>query len=215
MRCSDAREFFSAKVDGEISWRDRANLDHHLGSCSACRTAWTGFQRTVGFLQTLPETTTEASFVGQVFDRVRDYEARGVAALEPNVGADVAPLRIWAAAREWIGRSVLRPMPALALGALVIGVLVGSWVNRLSTGSSSGPEVATVATSPDSKGTLRDGVKLDPVISERPFADLADEVEARDLRPTTSRVGLDSPNWGGPGLQQQVRFENDGPRIIF
>ena len=220
MKCSEARELFSAKVDDELP-RDRlSRLDTHLANCPDCRPAWVRFRSTVSLLQVLPEESTQPAFVGQVLDRIRGYEAEGRRSLDPMDAALRDSRWSWMAqARGWLGQWVIRPVPAMALGSLVVGVALGSWVNHV---SSNGVD-ATAGTSPvagviDGIDVAASGSRSDSALPVWPFADLADEIRARDVETPSIGAQFYSPNWGAGSDwagQQQVRFENDGARIIF
>lgn len=45
MRCEQAMEWMSAKLDGELDPRQDAALSRHLQTCDACRQCWAAYQR--------------------------------------------------------------------------------------------------------------------------------------------------------------------------
>lgn len=214
MNCSEARELFCSRMDEELPLDRLSTMDSHLAACHGCRTAWVKYRTTVGLLHCLPEETTQPAFVGQVLDRIRAHEAEGNRALAPFDSAGSASRPSWLESlRDWMGQWVLRPVPAMALGSLVIGVALGSWANHLSPAGTAGT-MAEVAPAPSLETVPTPA--LAPSLGDRPFQDLADEIEAKpsDVRPQ-EQVPFYSPNWGG--LETQVRYsdDGDGPRIIF
>lgn len=220
MKCSEARELFSAKVDNEIAPARLSRLDTHLANCPECQPHWVQFQSTVSLLRGLPNESTQPAFVGQVLDRIRGYEAEARRVPAPMDRAARFSRWDWMEeARDWMGKWVLRPVPAMALGSLVVGVALGSWVNHVSPSGTSTPAAPSTAGLADDVAAPRPGIRLDPVVSARPFADLADEIRAQNAEtPSTGAAQFYSPNWGGGSDwvgQQQVRYENDGARIIF
>jgi putative zinc finger protein len=66
--CAEARDLFSAVVDGELPAPERAQVDTHLAGCPECRRELERFSRTVSMVRALPEERAPAGFV----DRVRD-----------------------------------------------------------------------------------------------------------------------------------------------
>lgn len=211
MNCSEVRELFSARADNELPKDLHSRLDAHLIRCSTCQREWLRFRSVISALRGLPEEQSSPAFVGQVLDRVRAYEAEGARSLAPLDRSGSRPGSAWIATlREWFGGGLMRPAAALAVGCLAVGVAAGSWVNHLAKqdDAASGPTVAIAQEEPSIQIS---GASLEP----SPFEDLTDEIRTRDAEAPGARPDLYSPNWGGAGLQQQVRFENDAPRIIF
>ncbi|MEZ4649133.1 MAG: zf-HC2 domain-containing protein [Candidatus Eisenbacteria bacterium] len=216
MKCSEARELFCARMDEELPLDRLSTMDSHLAACHGCRSAWVKYRTTVGLLHRLPEETTQPAFVGQVLDRIRAHEAEGNRVLAPLDSAGASARPNWLESlRDWMGQWVLRPVPAMAFGSLVIGVALGSWANHLSTSGGTMESMADVAPAPAVEAVP--ATMLQPSLGDRPFQDLADEIATKALDPRQeSQAPFYSPNWGG-GLQTQVRYsdDSDGPRIIF
>ncbi|MBK8231478.1 MAG: zf-HC2 domain-containing protein [Candidatus Eisenbacteria bacterium] len=125
MNCREAQKLFSARIDGELSALEWANLDAHLETCPPCAEGAKSMASTVLMLRTLPPTRPDPMFVGRVLDKVRGYEA------ELAQGARVAPRSEPAAVlsriRRWWAETgaALLPAPIPLGAALVAGGLAG------------------------------------------------------------------------------------------
>jgi hypothetical protein len=225
MNCSEARSLFSARVDFELTGPKSLEHDRHLGNCSQCDHEWRSFQLTVRMVRTLPAENASASFVGQVLDKVRAYEAQPVPSyLDPAdrpTQSDPSPARApqWKARLREIFAPLRSPVPAFAAASLVLGIVVGvvamDWRSQ-SAGEARTAQIERIDPTPDlsTRGVAGDH-------SVNPFADLADEI---DRLPSVERRALvdpyemlpPAPVWSGePGLQQQVRAGDARPRITF
>jgi len=77
MSCKRARGLFSARIDDELSPTEAESLERHFRDCGhGCREQWAVFEATVRMLHALPPMEPDPSFVGQVLDRVRAWEAQ-------------------------------------------------------------------------------------------------------------------------------------------
>lgn len=77
MSCKRARGLFSARIDDELTPVEAGSLEMHLRDCTeGCREQWNSFQVTVRMVHALPPVEPDPSFVGQVLDRVRAWEAQ-------------------------------------------------------------------------------------------------------------------------------------------
>jgi hypothetical protein len=224
MNCSQVRALFSARVDFELSGEQSREHDRHLTSCRSCDNSWQSFQTTVRIVRSLPAESPSSSFVGQVLDRVRAYEAQPVPTyLEPAdtpPGGFTVPKITWGdRLREWAG-ALRSPVPAFALGALVLGFLAGV----AATGWRSHPE-SPIAGTPQRSIPVSEpygSVAIGGDHSVNPFADLADEIRrlpepSAPVR-TSSTVDVVYPTtvlWSSDvGLPQQVSGDAR-PRITF
>ncbi|MBI3625180.1 MAG: zf-HC2 domain-containing protein [Candidatus Rokubacteria bacterium] len=68
MSCHEARELFSAKMDGFLTPAERSALDRHLQACADCSREWQRFSRTVGLLRAVPEARAPAGFGRRVLE---------------------------------------------------------------------------------------------------------------------------------------------------
>jgi len=218
MNCSDASSLFSARVDNELDSEIAFRLEDHLEQCSDCQRQWTSFYSTIRMVRGLPKEETHPAFVGQVLDRVRAYEAEGDPFLEPadRPLADVAPathkVTWFEVVREQL-QSWLQPAPALAVGSLALGVVIGVFAvpRGQSDGGASMAEGAAAPAPTTATRTMDSSFS-----SELPFADIADEIQVAEPMETWNAPGTwNEPTVGSNGLQQQVRLGNDAPRITF
>ncbi|MBI2152306.1 MAG: zf-HC2 domain-containing protein [Candidatus Rokubacteria bacterium] len=68
MTCHDARDLFSARVDGLLTAEQRVALEGHLQSCADCAREWDRFSRTVSLLHSVPEARAPAGFAARVLE---------------------------------------------------------------------------------------------------------------------------------------------------
>lgn len=134
MNCREAQKLFSARIDGELSALEWANLDAHLEICPPCAEGAKSMASTVLMLRTLPPTRPDPMFVGRVLDKVRGYEAeqeerRGV---RGTPGRRPEPATLQVRVRRWWAEAGSRFFPApVPLGAaLAVGVLAGFFFTR-------------------------------------------------------------------------------------
>ncbi|HYS18489.1 MAG TPA: zf-HC2 domain-containing protein [Candidatus Binatia bacterium] len=71
MTCHDAREAFSALVDGALGADERAALDGHLATCAECRRELQRFRDTVALLRGAAPVRAPAGFVDRVLEAAR------------------------------------------------------------------------------------------------------------------------------------------------
>lgn len=214
MNCSDATSLFSARVDNELESQIAFRLEDHLEQCSDCQREWTRFYSTIRIIRGLPKEETHPAFVGQVLDRVRAYEAEGDPFLEPadrphaDLTPDVSKVTWLEVIREQL-QSWIQPAPALAVGSLALGVVIGIFAipyGQSDVGGSMAEGTSGRASAPTNQA-------IDSSLSaELPFADLASEIEVEVSGGTErKRTPL---NEGSSVSPQQVRFDN-GLRITF
>ncbi len=71
MTCHDARELFSARVDGALTDEERRGLDAHLAGCPECRRELARFEATVALLHAAPTARAPVGFVDRVLEAAR------------------------------------------------------------------------------------------------------------------------------------------------
>jgi hypothetical protein len=71
MTCHDARELFSARVDGGLTDDERRGLEAHLAGCPECRRELARFEATVALLHAAPPVRAPAGFVDRVLAAAR------------------------------------------------------------------------------------------------------------------------------------------------
>jgi len=71
MTCHDAREAFSALVDGALGADERAALDGHLATCAECRRELQRFRDTVALLRGAAPVRAPAGFVDRILEAAR------------------------------------------------------------------------------------------------------------------------------------------------
>jgi Putative zinc-finger len=69
--CHDARELFSAEVDGALGADEAAGFRAHLGGCPECRRELARFGATVALLQAVEPVRAPAGFVDRVLETAR------------------------------------------------------------------------------------------------------------------------------------------------
>jgi Putative zinc-finger len=71
MTCHDARELFSARVDGALTDEERRGLDAHLAGCPECRRELARLEATVALLHAAPPARAPVGFVDRVLAAAR------------------------------------------------------------------------------------------------------------------------------------------------
>ena len=71
MTCHDAREWFSALVDGTLGADEAGALDGHLSTCAECRRELQRFRDTVALLRRAAPVRAPAGFVQRVLEAAR------------------------------------------------------------------------------------------------------------------------------------------------
>jgi hypothetical protein len=69
--CHDARELFSAEIDGALDAGEAAGLQAHLGGCSECRRELARFRATIAVLHSVEPVRAPAGFVDRVLEAAR------------------------------------------------------------------------------------------------------------------------------------------------
>lgn len=156
MRCRGYRAMISREIDGELSGREQARLEKHLGGCDECRALSRDLERIVDGAARLE--TPEPS--PRVWDGIRAGLGRAKAgrAFE-GAGAPRRPARAWAFA---FGGPVLRYAGAavLALAFVVAGLVIGRRLER--EGVPAGPEAReryTLAKLDEAEGYYQRAIK--------------------------------------------------------
>jgi anti-sigma factor RsiW len=230
MNCRQARTRFSTRVDGELDVQESGALQQHLVACPECAARWASFEATVRMVRSLPKVEPDPSFVGQVLDRVRAYEA-GCHVPEPMSTRWDLSARL----REVLETGLVARFlyPARLAGAVAFGLLAGfvlvhqGWMPLW---SASGPMVALSSTADPSarfSGGQRSAALPGDVSRERPFADLAADLSNSSTgsgADTTDQVPAEGqqllpPQFmepqGGPGQQVMLGAASGRPQITF
>jgi len=74
MRCEQASEMMSARLDGRLDSTEVAVLEDHLAGCSACQAEWYGLQALDGLLTSTPMVRAPARLRAQVMARLSRRE---------------------------------------------------------------------------------------------------------------------------------------------
>jgi hypothetical protein len=69
--CHDARELFSAEIDGALDAGEAASLQAHLGGCPECRRELARFRATIAVLHSVEPVRAPAGFVDRVLEAAR------------------------------------------------------------------------------------------------------------------------------------------------
>jgi hypothetical protein len=181
MYCRQARTLFSGRLDMELDDKQARELQQHLEVCTDCSARWVSFEMTVRLVRSLPQVEPDASFVGQVFDRVRGYEA-GQRVLYP-VGARRNPIGALVGLWRGLGRSPFL-LPARLAGAMAFGLLLGFAVSEradlpgmiLAHSSIAPPAVEGMASTGGGAAAVNGATRPGTHATARPFADLAEEL---------------------------------------
>ena len=115
MKCSQARQLFSACLDQDLTFEQEADLREHMQSCSACAEEMESLGRVQGLLQGLPETDPGEGFFEAVQARIADAKAAPLP--EP------ARTSFWDALRGLIDGAYLKPAAGVAFG-IVLGLVI-------------------------------------------------------------------------------------------
>jgi len=75
VKCSQAQEWLSEKLDDSLDATRAAQLDGHLHDCAACRREWEGLRESWELLGTLPELEPSPLFRAQVWEKIRHDKA--------------------------------------------------------------------------------------------------------------------------------------------
>jgi hypothetical protein len=220
MNCRRARGLFSARIDEELTAAEARSLEIHLRDCQAgCSESWKEFEATVLLVHSLPPMEPDPSFVGQVLDRVRAWEAqeagRGVG--EPvsvswpvqGYGSRLGErLRNWFGVRGLIGLGdpietgsrffgLFGPRVLVSVrfaGAVALGLAGGFFLGHQTllpshVASLPGLTERTTVSAPAAPGGT--GLVRSTPSAVRPFGDLAGDIPAVRGGPDSVRVQPD------------------------
>ncbi len=119
MKCTQAKELFSASLDKDLTFEEQSLLDGHLGVCPECAAEMSKMTRLRDFMQQMPEMDPGADFFDRIKDRIDEAGNRNIPIMEPAAFSLMDSLRdIWQGA--W-----LRPAMGAAFG-LVLGILIST-----------------------------------------------------------------------------------------
>ena len=107
MKCSDVQKRLSAYMDGELVNEQRLGVETHLRECETCQRELQALKEAWELIGTLPEPELDFYFYKRL-------EARMVQGGEKRKSA-------------WIDRILI---PASAVAAVILGIVVGSIVGR-------------------------------------------------------------------------------------
>jgi len=85
LSCKDAHHWMTRDVDGELDAHDRARLDAHAASCTACREAWAAQDAIARLVRARPPADVPHGFAARVAARLD----------EPASWAGLAEWRLW------------------------------------------------------------------------------------------------------------------------
>jgi anti-sigma factor RsiW len=71
MKCPQAQEWMSEKLDGALDATRSQRLDQHLYDCSGCHQEWRELQQSWELLGRLPELQPSPLFRAQVWEKIR------------------------------------------------------------------------------------------------------------------------------------------------
>jgi len=119
MKCKSARELFSLRIDGGLSFAEESQLVAHLESCTTCALDFRCLRQTVDLVRDLPEVPTPPTFLQDVLLAARSSEKKPVEERMPT---------LWERLRERLSSAEWELTPRLALAGfaiLVLGIAVG------------------------------------------------------------------------------------------
>lgn len=76
MRCEEALELLSARLDGELTAQEEQELEDHLSACPACRGLAEELSALHLSFEDLEDTPAPEDFAGRVMERVRELERK-------------------------------------------------------------------------------------------------------------------------------------------
>jgi Putative zinc-finger len=135
--CQQARELFSAWVDGEAMPAERASVEEHLRACTDCRRELDRFRHTLALLRAVEPVRAPAGFAGRVLARARP-------APRPRL-------------LERVFRPLGAKLPLHAAAIVMVGVLVAYVVRETPDRRRAGPGEAFRAAAP---GGVRSGERV-------------------------------------------------------
>lgn len=71
MKCTQAQEWFSEKLDGALDPARAAQLEGHLMDCADCQSEWAALSQSWELLGSLPEISPSPLFRAQVWEKIR------------------------------------------------------------------------------------------------------------------------------------------------
>jgi Putative zinc-finger len=108
MKCDRVRGLFGAYWDDEITQAEREWMDSHFASCSACKSEYEGYARTLELVSSLPRVEAAPDLVERVVARARRAAST----------SDELP----AARVGWV------PVAAVSALALLAAAVLGPWI---------------------------------------------------------------------------------------
>lgn len=111
MRCEDCRSQLIEYLDGDLTGAAKTNLEAHLNQCLACRDEVHALRETLTLVAQMPAPEPSEAFWQQYLRELR------------HKVAPAPRLRL----SDWFTVPILRPVPALAAGILLLLAVVLSW----------------------------------------------------------------------------------------
>jgi anti-sigma factor RsiW len=197
MRCPQARQWFGAYWDDEITQAERECLESHFASCTACRTEYEEFARTVEWVGELPRHEAAPELVERVLAAARRTAP--------------APDRLRDARPAWV------PIAAAATLLIIAAAWLGPWIGVLSRGGSSSAVNVTKPSEPQLVAQVRDvrGVATTGVPGGAPVQALVDSLidHSEDVnfvldpvQVSRGRTASRTPSEPGRGQQAVITF---------
>ncbi len=128
MACDDYRGKLIEYLDGELGPEMRTDLEAHLDRCSGCRAELRDLRETLSLIARIPAPEPSEAFWNQYLREIRQKAER---------------VPSWTSSlRRWFATLVLRPIPAVAVAAVLLLGAVVTW--RTLTERPTMPELASL-----------------------------------------------------------------------
>jgi len=111
MKCADLESLLCDYVDGALSASERATVELHLDTCSACRELVNDSRTALEFMQTASEVEPPPALVNGILFEVRAGKS--------------APVRRKGGAKSWVGRllePILQPKFAMGMAMTILSL---------------------------------------------------------------------------------------------
>lgn len=92
MRCQQAHEWMSLKLDGQLPPAEGRALEAHLASCAECAETWAQWEQVASLFAEAPMAEPARDLVPLVLERIRRPRAGAVAASVVTIGLGLAVL---------------------------------------------------------------------------------------------------------------------------
>lgn len=112
MRCESYRNKFLDYLEGELTQQERQEVEAHLAHCLSCQEEVRGLQETLGLIANFPVPEPPEAFWQGYLRELREKAGIGVGRPRPL---------------EWLTLSPWRPVPAFAIGVLLMVAAFITW----------------------------------------------------------------------------------------